>query len=199
MCRLCFGESPDIIEDPGAVAQLVERLRGTQKAGDSSSPSSTLLQVFDQVGYTLGGLVAAEGSFIVTRQSRPFADGRPRLRFVLQVSMAERDRPLLAALRALLGFGTLFRSEPVVDHWLPKWTLTVASFKAHRQATIPFSNQYLLESCKRREFEQWRNALLSYQPFLRPRERSLCSVEGCDRRVRGRGLCRSHYYQVTGY
>ena len=28
---------------------------------------------------------------------------------------------------------------------------------------------------------------------------STCSVEGCDRPVRGRGLCRRHYYRATGY
>jgi hypothetical protein len=28
---------------------------------------------------------------------------------------------------------------------------------------------------------------------------SSCSVDGCGRPVRGRGLCRSHYYRATGY
>ena len=152
--------------------------------------------------YMLAGFVAGEGSFIVTTRQPPFKDGTPRLRFVFQVTVAARDRPLLEQLRALLGFGSIRDIAPRNPAHQPLSELQIASRRAHFTMTIPWADMHLLPCAKRRQYELWRDALYSYDK-LRPtrfgKGRSPCSVEGCDRPVRGRGLCRSHYYRATGY
>jgi hypothetical protein len=124
------------------------------------------------------------------------------LRFVLQVTMARRDEQIVVALRRFLGFGSIHATPPQRAGWQPTSTLTIASRKAHHAATIPFAETFLLPSAKRRQFELWRDALISYEA-IRPtrygKGPSPCSVPGCGRPVRGRTLCRSHYYRATGY
>jgi hypothetical protein len=116
--------------------------------------------------------------------------------------MASRDRPLLEALRDHLGYGSLHDRPSQRSNWQPTSTFTISSLTAHHAATIPFAERFLLLSAKRRQFEGWRDAMLAYEevhpnPF--GRGRSICSEPGCGKFVRGRGLCRSHYYRVTGY
>ncbi len=207
MCSVCERfEERGSFNDPGAVAQLVERLRGTQEVARSSRVSSTqflpaLLRTWRLVGFTLGGLVAGEGSFIVTTRGT-FVDGTPRLRFVFQVSLAARDRQQLDALRRFLGYGSIYEQPPRRDGYQPMSVFTVASRKGHHAATIPFAERFIPTSEKRRQFELWRDALLSWEierPTRYGRGRSQCSVPGCYKPVRGRMLCRSHYYRATGY
>jgi len=132
----------------------------------------------------------------------PFsATGAPRLRFVFSVVMAIRDLLLLETLRDFLGYGAINRSPPRKPHHQPLAGLTIASFKAHRAATIPFAEQFLLPCAKRRQFEAWRDAMDVYERERTSHRRqhpSICSLAGCEKPVRGRGLCRSHYYAVTG-
>jgi hypothetical protein len=67
---------------------------------------------------------------------------------------------------------------------------------------IPFSERYLLPCAKRTQFERWRDELLAYRrdrPSRYGRGPSTCSVPGCGRPVRGQGVCRIHYYRLTGY
>ncbi len=113
--------------------------------------------------------------------------------------MAQRDRAILEALRTFLGVGSIGDSEPRVPHWQPISRYTAASLKAHRAATIPFAERFLLPSAKRRQFEEWRDELLAYDRKRPKRVRSICAIEGCEDFVRGQGLCRRHYYRVTGY
>jgi len=68
---------------------------------------SPFAEVFSRVGYTLAGLVAGEGSFIITRKLPAFANGDRRLRFVFTMTMAQRDRALLEALRTTRAFGAM--------------------------------------------------------------------------------------------
>jgi hypothetical protein len=146
--------------------------------------------------------VAGEGSFIVTTKQPPFKDGTPRLRFVFQISVAERDRRLLEDLRAVLGFGSIHRRPPGKPGRLPVVVYSIGSVRAHLAATIPFAEKYLLASAKRRQYELWRDALLWWdqqRPSRYGRGPSPCSEPGCEKPVRGRGLCRSHYYRATGY
>lgn len=188
----------------GAVAQLVERLRGTQEVASSNLVSSTLcclITTIQLVGDTLGGLVAGEGSFVITRKVKPFANGSPRKRFVFQLSMAARDRPLLVATRNFLGFGSITDHPRRRPEWQPMSTLTISSIKGHRHSLIPFCDAYLpKESAKWRQYAAWKHDLDEWDA-LHPSERvkGTCSEPDCDRPVRGRGVCRIHYYRLTGY
>jgi hypothetical protein len=152
-------------------------------------------------GFTFGGLIAGEGCFSVARQPAS-QDGTPRLRFVFSVCMASRDRPLLEALQAFLGVGSVYDSEPGAPNWQPTSTFSVGSRRSHRLVTIPFAERYLLPSAKRRQFDAWRQRFDAYEaehPSRWGDGPSPCSVPGCGKPVRGRGLCRAHYYRVTGY
>jgi hypothetical protein len=170
---------------------------------DEARGSSPRISTLRGDEFALGGLIAGEGTFVVTTASRPFRDGTPKLRFVFELRMATRDRALLEKLQATLGYGSVYDSPPRRHHWQPISTLNIASRRAHHAATIPFAEVVLLPCAKRRQFELWRDALISYEAETashRPkRGRSICSVPGCDKPVRGRMLCRSHYYRATGY
>jgi hypothetical protein len=112
------------------------------------------------------------------------------------------DIGLLETLREFLGVGSISHSVPQNVRWKPTVVFCVNSIKAHRRATIPFADRYLLPCAKRDQFEAWRQALEAYADRHNVRSglgRSLCAIEGCRGIVRGRGLCRRHYYRVTGW
>lgn len=182
----------------GAVAQLEERVTGSHEVVGSSPISSTSRSN----GFMLGGLVAGEGCFTTTRRLPPFADGHPRLRYKFSVEMASRDRQLLERLRDFLGRGSIHDTPARRQSWRPTSTFLIASSVGHHEATIPFAETYLLDSGKRRQFEEWKASFRRYEnENLRRsrRGRSPCSMVGCDKPVRGQGLCRQHYYRATGY
>jgi len=109
---------------------------------------------------------------------------------------------MLEALRRALGFGSIRTAPPQREHWLPRAVYAVNSRRAHFAATIPFMDQYLLPSAKRVQYERWRDALIEHElahPSKFGKGPRPCSKPGCDKPVRGRGLCRSHYYRETGY
>lgn len=132
----------------------------------------------------------------------PSQSGLRRLRFVFTVQVAARDRALLEQLLQFLGHGSIHERPPRKAAWQPTSTFSIGSLRGHRKATIPFAEQYLLPCAKRRQFEEWRDAMDAYEatnPSRWGKGPSACSVPGCDGPVRGRGLCRSHYYRATGY
>lgn len=204
MCVVCEGRTSGILIAKGAVAQSVERHAGSVDVVGSIPISSTdFFPNLTLIGYTLGGLVAGEGCFRVGSRKEPFAaTGEPRLRFVFSITMALRDRPLIEALRNFLGYGSIHETPPRKSHHQPCATLTVASIKAHKASTIPFADRFLLPSAKRQQFEAWRDAMGEYErnrPTRYGKGPSPCSMPDCEKPVRGRGLCRTHYYRVTGY
>lgn len=185
----------------GPVAQLVERRHGMAEVRGSTPLGSTASSGFSP--WALGGVVAGEGCFTVTRATpRPRVDGSTRLRFVFSLSMAERDRQIIEALRTILGVGSLHRKPARVAHHLDQVRLTVSGRRSHHRATIPFMDRYLLPSAKRCQYESWRDALYEHEekhPSRFGKGPTPCSVDGCEKPVRGRSLCRSHYYRATGY
>ena len=149
----------------------------------------------------LGGFVAGEGCFTTGVQGSRFADGSPRRKFVFVIKVARRDEAILDRLRLYVG-GGISHQGPAKEHHQPLATLSVRSHLAHHRRTIPFMDRYLLPSAKRRQFELWVATLAAYEcehPSRWGRGPSACSEPGCDRPVRGRGLCRAHYYRATGY
>jgi hypothetical protein len=118
---------------------------------------------------------------------------------VFSVAVAQRDRNLLEGLQTFLGAGCIYDRPRRKAHWQPVSTFCIASRKANLQRVVPFADRFLLPGAKRRQYEPWRDSLRAYVTAHPPRRRSVCSKEGCDGLVRGRGLCRSHYYRATGY
>jgi hypothetical protein len=155
------------------------------------------------IGFMLGGVVAGEGSFTCTAATPPTRkDGSARIRFVFSISMASRDRELITALHEFLGVGSVAEIPSPNGRWLPQTRLSVGSRLAHRVATIPFADEFLMPCAKRDQFERWRNQFEQYERLHPTRigfGPSTCAEDGCDKPVRGRGLCRSHYYRATGY
>jgi hypothetical protein len=145
-------------------------------------------------------LIAAEGCFL-KRSMSPYGDGSPRWRFSLQVTMAQRDLPLLEALRSFLGAGSVYGdARPKRPGWLPISTFAVSGHRRHMELTIPFIETFMPSCAKRAQFEAWRRDL-SDQESAHPlkRGRGICREPGCSDPIRGRGLCRRHYYRATGY
>jgi hypothetical protein len=213
MCSVCetaaAGETADNLELPhGAVAQLAEHLHGMQGVTGSNPVSSTDLsapfhRAWRSIGFTRGGFVAGEGWFGCKRRPEPFVrDGSVRLRFVFGVTIAQRDRPILEALAAFLGHGAIRDKPPGKAHHQPLSELSISSMSVHRAATIPFGRHFLVASPKQRQFDGWVTAMDDYEarrPSQYGRGPSQCSMPECDLPVRGRSLCRSHYYRATGY
>ena len=204
MCQRCTRideklEAAGILASPpGPVAQLVEHLNGIEGVARSSRVRSTS----QDLAFALGGFIAGEGSFVVTTKQPPFKDGTPRLHFVLDIQVAQRDRALLEALRDSLGVGSITDKPPRKPHHQPASQFRVASRRSHHAATIPFMEMYLLDSQKLHQFELWRDALYLWEaerPTQYGKGPSPCSEPGCEKPVRGRGLCRTHYYRATGY
>jgi hypothetical protein len=118
------------------------------------------------------------------------------------VTMASRDRPLLQALREFLGYGSITETPSRQVGWQPTSHFRINSRRGHHAATIPFAEQFLLPSHKREQFVEWRDAFLANEqahPSKFGKGRSTCSVDDCPLPVRGRGLCRKHYYRETGW
>lgn len=181
----------------GPVAQLVEHLDGIQGAAGSSPARSTEL-----LGFTLAGFVAGEGYFSVLRTTRIHTNGDPVKQFLFAVTVRSSDVGMLETLRDFVGAGWIRHDPRRRANWKPLSTYSIKSLKAHQEATIPFADRYLLPCAKRDQFEAWRNALEEYveRHHVRwGRGPSSCRIDGCERPVRGRGLCRSHYYRETGW
>ena len=153
--------------------------------------------------FALAGFVAGEGSFYVTSAGADRVDGSSRIRFVFQVTIAQHDLHLLHALRSLLSdTGYIAAITQKNRRWLPLATYKATSRIGIRDHVIPFFDQYLLASAKREQFDRWRGDFERYErehPTQWGRGPSACSQPGCNKPVRGRGLCRSHYYRATGY
>ncbi|MGZ4688529.1 MAG: LAGLIDADG family homing endonuclease [Acidimicrobiia bacterium] len=179
-----------------------------QEVVGSSPISSTDLidqfhRVWRSIGFTLGGFVAGEGWFGTKRRAEAFVrDGSPRLTFGFSVVIARRDRHVLEALACFLGVGSIHDTPARQAHHQPLSEFSISSLRVHHAVTIPFAETFLLPCAKRRQFEAWRDSMAAYEarrPSQHGRGRSQCSVDGCTAPVRGRSLCRSHYYRATGY
>jgi hypothetical protein len=145
--------------------------------------------------------VAGEGSFTTQRLS-PYEDGSPRHKFTFCVQVACRDRHLLEAMQMFLGQGSLRDLLAKQEGWQPTSIFEIRSIRGHRRATIPFAERFLLPCAKRDQYRRWKadlDAYLERHPARWGEGPSTCSVEGCELPVRGRGVCRRHYYQLTGY
>jgi hypothetical protein len=124
------------------------------------------------------------------------------MRFRFGLTMADRDRAVVVRLRDAIGAGSIARQVPQRRGWQPTVTLSVSGRKSLREQAIPFFDEHLVAGDKRRQYLDWRRAFTEYEahfPSSWGAGPSPCARPGCDRPVRGRGLCRAHYYEETGY
>ena len=175
-----------------------------EEAGGSIPPSSTLSGLSAAAaasGFSLAGLVAGEGCFTVSPLP-PRNDGSPRLRFKFMLEMAVRDLVVVTALRDFLGVGSISHLPARQDGWLPTVNYSVSGRRSVRAAVLPFCDRFLVAGAKLRQYLSWRARFTEYEahfPSNWGAGPSPCTIAGCDRPVRGRGLCRAHYYRATGY
>ena len=197
MCVVCRrieaeGDGDNVVSPFGAIAQLAERHAGSVEVVGSSPTSSTSPGLAHFNAAFLGGFVAGEGWF---------SERIPGRRLVFGISVADRDLAILDALRAALGAGSLTRErKPRDPKWQPQATVRVSGRRQNVERVVPFMECWLpRHSRKYQQFAVWRDALLAdvaARPF---RVAGTCSVDGCEAPIRGRGLCRRHYYRATGY
>lgn len=130
------------------------------------------------------GFVAAEGYFGV--------DGSGR-RFRLAVALGAVDANACYGLRDLFGVGTVSHHPRRRPHFDDEVCWQVQRLRDLVEVVVPFMDEHLPPSHKRRQYEVWRAHLLAYWDDGARRRRP-CSHEGCDALSRAMGLCRHHYY-----
>ncbi len=156
-------------------------------AVDSADPTTTVPPVTELAAY-LGGFTAAEGCFVCTD------DGT---RFSFAVGLGATDIVSCQLLSIYFGVGRIQRSPRRSEHQDDEVCFAVRSLRELVEVVVPFMDEHLPPSYKRTQYEAWRTRLLDYWEHDAKRVRP-CSVEGCERPRRAKGLCRSHYYAAFG-
>lgn len=132
----------------------------------------------------LGGFIAAEGTFVHCRDHFAFA-----------VGLGANDATSCETLAAWFGIGRLQRSPRRQPHYDDEVTFRVDRLGDLIEVIVPFMDEHLPASHKRRQYEEWRAKLLDYWDNSAKRRRP-CKIEGCGSPQRARGLCRHHYYEL---
>ena len=142
----------------------------------------------DQVANYLGGLIAAEGTFTSWRTAT-------KARWTFAVGLAASDRVTVETLAEFFGVGSIHLSPRRKPHYDDEVTFAVQSMREHLAVTIPFMDDHLPESHKRRQYLAWKSELLEYWEHSAKRRRP-CSVDGCETPRRAHGLCRHHLWTM---
>lgn len=132
----------------------------------------------------IGGFVAAEGAFLNT--------GR---RFALAIALGAVDARTCELIADVFSVGTLQHSPRRQPHYDDEVTFRVDRLGDLIEVIVPFMDEHLPASHKRRQYEEWRAKLLDYWDNSAKRRRP-CKIEGCGSPQRARGLCRHHYYEL---
>lgn len=136
----------------------------------------------------LAGFTAAEGTF--TRVGDPPT-------FTFAVVLGGVDAGLCDALRDFLGVGRVHRFAPRKAQYDDEVHFQVRALADLVNVVVPFMDEHLPPCYKRAPYQAWRGKLLEYWRDGARRPRT-CTVEGCDRPRRAKGLCRRHYYAAYG-
>ena len=98
------------------------------------------------------GLVDGEGCFLIHRVGSSYHSA------VFVINMRADDRPMLAEIKATLGFGAIYRRpRRMIGH--PTYAYQVARVK-DTLALVRLFDQFPLRSRKRRDYEVWRTFVL---------------------------------------
>jgi hypothetical protein len=99
----------------------------------------------------IGGFVAAEGSFVLS--------GR---RFTFSVGLGAKDSSTCVSLEAFFQCGSVTYSPRRKPHYDDECTFAIRSIHDHLWVTVPFMDEHLPASYKRRQYLAWRTSLLEY-------------------------------------
>ena len=155
------------------------------EAGASAGPITTVPPATDVASF-VGGFVAAEGSFTIS--------GEPSS-FTFAIGLGALDRGMCQLVQELLGVGHITEFARRKAHYDDEAAIVVRALPELIDVVVPFMDEHLPPSYKRLQYEAWRTALLEYWEHHAKRVRP-CTIEGCDRPRRAKGLCRSHYYDA---
>jgi hypothetical protein len=150
--------------------------------GRCAGSITTVLPVTEIAAF-LGGFVAAEGCF--TRTGR---------RFRFAIALGAKDAKMCDVAAVVLGVGHVARSPRRQPHFDDEVIFAVQSTKQLVDRVVPFMDRYLPPSKKRNQYEKWRFELLHFWESGAKRLRT-CTVSGCERPQRAKGVCRHHYYE----
>ena len=142
----------------------------------------------DDLAAFLAGFIAAEGTFFRTGD-------RPSFRFA--IGLGASDRSMCELAQVFFGRGRIYSSPRRRPQYDDEATLSIASLAAHLTGTVPFMDEHLPVSHKRRQYLAWRAQVLDYWEHEAKRVRP-CTVNGCEAPRRARGLCRHHLYEQHG-
>jgi LAGLIDADG DNA endonuclease family protein len=115
--------------------------------------------------------------------------------FSFVVALGATDREMVELLRDVLGCGRIQWRERRQPHYDDEVTFVVRRVRDLVEVIVPFMDEHLPMSYKRDQYEAWREVLLEY--WARGvRRRRPCTIVGCTRVQRAKGLCRHHYYEA---
>ena len=135
----------------------------------------------------IGGFVAAEGMFNVCPNGNHQS-------FTFAVQLGASDREVCSWLRDFFGVGWVRQYPRRKPHYDDEVRFVVRKLQDLVEVIIPFMDDHLPESYKRRQYVKWRATLLEYWRH-QSRRRARCSEPGCELPAKAMGLCRGHYYQ----
>ena len=131
----------------------------------------------------LAGLLEGEGSFVAKRGGT-----------WLTIAIEMCDRPTISAAATMLGASSVTRRrDPRHDRWTPTYRAAVVGNRA-----IPWMRELrpMMGQRRRRAIDR---ALASWTPIRLWPAPANCTVSGCSRPHRGRGLCHAHYMRWSRY
>lgn len=134
----------------------------------------------------IGGFVAAEGYFM-------HITAPPRFRFA--IGLGATDAELCEVLRTFFGVGAVYHSPRREAHYDDEVAFVVQGMPQLVDVIVPFMDEHLPESYKRRQYLEWRASLLEYWDH-RAKRRRPCTVDDCERPRRAHGLCRRHLWAL---
>ena len=123
------------------------------------------------------------------------ADEPPTFRFA--VSLAAVDAATCDLLLNFFGVGHIFSTPRRQAHYDDEVTYQVRAFRDLVDVIVPFMDEHLPPSYRRKQYEAWKAHLLDYWEHRAKRVRP-CAEPDCDDPRRAKGLCRHHYYLAYG-
>ncbi len=148
-------------------------------------PSDGLLISTRAEAAWLAGFVAAEGTF--TQAGSP-----PTFSFC--VGLGASDSESCIRLHEFFGVGSIHFSPRRKPHFDNEIQFSVRALPDLINVIVPFMDEHLPSSYKRRQYLQWREKLLDYWEHRAKRPRP-CTVPGCETIRRAHGYCRKHLFE----